>query len=1562
MATAFTANQQTVSSFYLSYYGRPADPAGLAYWAAQLDKAGGNLDSIVSSFASSAESTARFSALTPAQHITSLYQELLGRAPEAAGAAYWLGEVTAGRMTIAQLAINVHAGAQGIDVTTVDVRQALADQFTAALPANGAGYTGLAAVEAARLVIQAANASTSAADVASLATVGVTLAASATANPAVITALTGANGHLVDLLTTTAGAANPLALVNLVNTIVTTAAGNVASLTTLLGTGTLKAVVTALPPGTTLTSLDTTIAGSGLAAGGAVVNPPVTPPGGGDTGSGGTTTPTPTFGLTEANNKVSFTDAGAAITVAVTGGKLVFTSGTTNKTTATDATAITEIEVAAGKTLSGAADVLKGIAITGAGNTTITGAAGDQALNIQTTGTNTIAGGKGVDAITLGTATGTDTIKVVAGTAAVKQKDTLTLSGVYEAGDTVTVKGVADADVVYTVLAGDLGGDAAADLVAVAAKLTTAINGATGAKVAATATANGALTIEANQAGTAFTATIAAANAIGADNTQGAGIATTTPNAVGSATGQDGTQAAARQTTTANVAGGADTQTASGNTTTANKAGTAAGTDTSQAAEKGTTTPNVAAGTDSQVAARTEGVANKVAVAAGATDTQSAVRTDKTVNVVAGTAGQAAANQTTTPNQGVDAQVADLGRQTRPADEDVAQMDTLTLSGTYEVGGKVIVTVGVYSAEYIVLAEDTSLAAIAIKVAAAVNEVTTVKDVVTAAVSGNGLTLTAKADNTPFTADAVAINVTPVPQVDTLTLTGIYEAGDTVTVTGVADADVTYTVLASDVTGDNAANLVMIAGKVVAAINGATGVKVAAAATTEGALTLTANTAGTPFTAAVTTGNREAVAQVDTLTISGTYEAGDVVTVTGVADGTVTYTVLADDIDGGGSSAAAHIAIAAKVLTAINIASNPKVTAAAPSTPDGTLTLTAQTAGTPFTAEVSATNLAAIPAEAQQDILTLTGTYEAGDTVTVTVNGTDLVYTVPTGGEALSAIASAVASAMSANATVNAVASGDAVTLTAKTAGTPFTANVAAANKAAVAQVETLTLTNVYEAGDTVTVTGVATADVVYTVLAEDTTLAAIATKVAAAVNAAAGNTAVTAAATTGGALTLTAKVAGIGFTATVAAANSAEVPAVAQVDTLTLTGTYEVGDTVTVTVDGTPLVYTVDADRTGLSDLAAAVVSAVNTTFASLVTATALNGVVTLTAKTPGTPFTSTVTAANVAAAAQVDTVVLTNVYEAGDTVTVTGVAGAPVVYTVVADDLLGDAAADLVAIAFKVANAVNAAGGTTVTAVATTGGELTLTAKVAGTGFTATATAANSAGTASTAQVDTLTLTGTYEVGDTVTVKGVATADVVYTVVAGDLVGNASANLEAIATKVALAVNAADGHTVNAIQTTGGALTLTANTAGTPFTATVTAANVVLGADDTQAASSVSTTANAAVVASDSTSTAFDTITGFDVTVDKLDLDTAFATAVTVGAFTVDAGFVTGTGGTTAWLDVFTALAGDASNNSKTVAYVVGNDTYILQNDGIAGLSESDVVIKLAGVEVTNLGAILS
>src|SRR5690606_40217830 len=60
MATPSSASIDSIHRAYVAYYGRPADYAGLMYWANVLDQNGGNLDAVIQSFGNSAESTALY--------------------------------------------------------------------------------------------------------------------------------------------------------------------------------------------------------------------------------------------------------------------------------------------------------------------------------------------------------------------------------------------------------------------------------------------------------------------------------------------------------------------------------------------------------------------------------------------------------------------------------------------------------------------------------------------------------------------------------------------------------------------------------------------------------------------------------------------------------------------------------------------------------------------------------------------------------------------------------------------------------------------------------------------------------------------------------------------------------------------------------------------------------------------------------------------------------------------------------------------------------------------------------------------------------------------------------------------------------------------------------------------------------------------------------------------------------------------------------------------------------------------------------------------------------------
>jgi hypothetical protein len=107
---------------YFSYYGRPADAAGLAYWSERLENEGGNLSSVIDAFGNSAEFDRRFGGLDNETLVTNIYHQVLGRDPDPAGLAFYVGELDAGRMSLETIALNVLDGVQGDDVAMVENR------------------------------------------------------------------------------------------------------------------------------------------------------------------------------------------------------------------------------------------------------------------------------------------------------------------------------------------------------------------------------------------------------------------------------------------------------------------------------------------------------------------------------------------------------------------------------------------------------------------------------------------------------------------------------------------------------------------------------------------------------------------------------------------------------------------------------------------------------------------------------------------------------------------------------------------------------------------------------------------------------------------------------------------------------------------------------------------------------------------------------------------------------------------------------------------------------------------------------------------------------------------------------------------------------------------------------------------------------------------------------------------------------------------------------------------------------------------------------------------------
>src|SRR5690242_10352443 len=117
-----------VQSLYISYFGRPADTFGLANFSAQLNTLAAPttlaalqaaygttpaLKNLVDSFGASAESTNLYGAsgVDTVKFVTSIYNNLLNRAPDFDGLVFWVNAINSGQLTRANASLSIAAAA-----------------------------------------------------------------------------------------------------------------------------------------------------------------------------------------------------------------------------------------------------------------------------------------------------------------------------------------------------------------------------------------------------------------------------------------------------------------------------------------------------------------------------------------------------------------------------------------------------------------------------------------------------------------------------------------------------------------------------------------------------------------------------------------------------------------------------------------------------------------------------------------------------------------------------------------------------------------------------------------------------------------------------------------------------------------------------------------------------------------------------------------------------------------------------------------------------------------------------------------------------------------------------------------------------------------------------------------------------------------------------------------------------------------------------------------------------------------------------------------------------------
>lgn len=96
-------NAGSVYMLYKAAFNRPSDTGGMGYWIAQRDGGANIVTGIAQGFVNSAEFISKYGANpSNSSYVNNLYQNVLGRAGEVGGVAYWTGEMDAGRVSKAQ--------------------------------------------------------------------------------------------------------------------------------------------------------------------------------------------------------------------------------------------------------------------------------------------------------------------------------------------------------------------------------------------------------------------------------------------------------------------------------------------------------------------------------------------------------------------------------------------------------------------------------------------------------------------------------------------------------------------------------------------------------------------------------------------------------------------------------------------------------------------------------------------------------------------------------------------------------------------------------------------------------------------------------------------------------------------------------------------------------------------------------------------------------------------------------------------------------------------------------------------------------------------------------------------------------------------------------------------------------------------------------------------------------------------------------------------------------------------------------------------------------------------
>lgn len=140
-----------VARVYLAAFGRHAEHGGLVHWASVV-RGGSSLADVAAAFVDSPEFAARNGAPDSRAFVRLLYRNVLGREPDDAGEAHWVGELDAGRMSRAHVLVAFSESPEHVARTARELPVALAYAGLLRRPADDAGLAYWSARPTAELI------------------------------------------------------------------------------------------------------------------------------------------------------------------------------------------------------------------------------------------------------------------------------------------------------------------------------------------------------------------------------------------------------------------------------------------------------------------------------------------------------------------------------------------------------------------------------------------------------------------------------------------------------------------------------------------------------------------------------------------------------------------------------------------------------------------------------------------------------------------------------------------------------------------------------------------------------------------------------------------------------------------------------------------------------------------------------------------------------------------------------------------------------------------------------------------------------------------------------------------------------------------------------------------------------------------------------------------------------------------------------------------------------------------------------------------------------------------